>query len=115
MEWTLPEWQGSVELHFEYGSTLQYPLERVMVQTFGWTQQPTAYQRFLDDAHTAEVVQGAVWSQFDGLCWPDEGYPCEVCWSLMRWPWEPLRACPIEIEPTYCDEHAEMIHEFQRG
>lgn len=42
------------------------------------------------------------------ISWPDEGYPCQLCWAAGRWPWEPARVCPltVPVESTYCARHA---------
>lgn len=45
--------------------------------------------------------------------WPtrDDEYPCQLCWAVNRWPWEPARGCPITVpvEVTYCDRHRELV------
>lgn len=45
------------------------------------------------------------------ISWPDEGYPCQLCWAAERWPWEPLRVCPlsVSVESTYCAKHAGIL------
>jgi len=54
---------------------------------------------------------GGVRDLMNGIVWPDEGYPCQVCWSIYRWPWEPARACPLSVpvESTYCEAHTAGI------
>lgn len=48
------------------------------------------------------------WPDAHVVTWPDKGYPCQVCWAVGRWPWEPERCCPVEVdvESTYCKRHA---------
>ena len=49
----------------------------------------------------------SVQAMYDPITWPDEGYPCQLCWAVKRWPWEPMRSCPIsvDVESTYCEKH----------
>lgn len=44
------------------------------------------------------------------ISWPDEGYPCQLCWAVGRWPWQPTRGCPLSVpvESTYCARHAAL-------
>ena len=51
--------------------------------------------------------QASVHAMYDPITWPDEGYPCQLCWSAKRWPWEPMRSCPVtvDVESTYCEKH----------
>lgn len=53
-----------------------------------------------------------IYAPYDpGVSWPDEGYPCQLCWAVGRWPWEPLRVCPlsVSVESTYCAKHAGIL------
>jgi hypothetical protein len=51
--------------------------------------------------------RASVHAMYDPITWPDEGYPCQLCWAVKRWPWEPMRSCPIsmDVESTYCEKH----------
>lgn len=47
--------------------------------------------------------------QYEPWHWPtrDDEWPCQLCWAVNRWPWEPARGCPITVpvEATYCEKH----------
>lgn len=44
---------------------------------------------------------------FMPVTWPEDGYPCPTCWSIGRWPWEPMVCVPIGVDPQpyVCQTH----------
>lgn len=68
------------------------------------------------DAYAGHADQdGTVTAMYDPIAWPNEGYPCQICWAVGRWPWEPMRVCPYTTNPetTYCTKHAELVNKEQ--
>jgi hypothetical protein len=76
---------------------------------FDIARGPGYWERTYGGALAGDGPGGRIYAPYDpGVSWPDEGYPCQLCWAAGRWPWEPARVCPltVPVESTYCVRHS---------